>query len=297
MLLNDISHLKPCGEQAVIINVNTKLMTTLALVSALRHAGMPVLLMDCQSKDGSFDHFSKLMNEQSFDLLSVPLKPHGQTLDWFFKNITAKKVLLIDSDLEILGPEILKFFREWIDQEQTFGCGFINGPQWLTDHKGTFLKDAYYQERMWMPLTMLKTSFVKEAIGAGRTFDASIIYNDFPISRRLSVMMAKLRHRFGWLRKWDLGILRSFRNSYYGHKPSLIYADTGAEIYQHLRYKRELWFAGLPEPYHPRFVTHFFGTTRNALGEEGPHSGKRHEDNLTIAQRRLREIYGVSVSA
>jgi len=269
------------------------LMTTLALLSALKFAGMPVLLIDCQSKDGSFDHFSKLMNDYKFDLMSVPLKPHGQTLDWLFKNIPAKKVLLVDSDLEILSTEILKFYREWIDQEQTFGCGFINGPQFLVDHGGTALDGAYYQERMWMPLTLLKTSFVKEALAAGVSFDADTVYNDFPISQRLSAFVSNFRRRR--LGNWDPGFLRAFRKTYYGNKPSVIYCDTGAHMYQYLRYKRELWFAALPEPYHPRFVTHFFGTTRNALGEEGPHSGKRHEDNQTIACRRLQEIHGFSM--
>ncbi len=56
-----------------------KLVTTLALLSALRYAGMPVLIIDCRSEDGSWEHFIKLMEAYDFDLLSAPLKKHGET--------------------------------------------------------------------------------------------------------------------------------------------------------------------------------------------------------------------------
>jgi hypothetical protein len=296
MVITDIRDLKPAGEIAVIINVNTKLLATLALLSALQHSGMPVLMIECESKDGSFDHFSRMMERYPFDLISAKLKPHGQTLDWLFANISAAKVLLVDSDLEILSPEIIKFCREFIDEEQTFGCGFFNGPQWLTDHAGTFLEKAYYQERMWMPVTLLKTALVKQALKAGRTFDAFILYNDFMPSRRVSSAVARLRHRNPWLRKMDIKFPRLFRKTFYGHNPALVYYDTGADIYQYLRYERELWFAGLPEPFHRRYVAHAFGATRNELGRIGPHGGDRHQANLALAKRRLKEIYGVSLS-
>jgi hypothetical protein len=292
MLLTDLKHLKPADELAVIINLNTRLIATLALLSTLRHAAMPVLLIDCQSADGSFEHFTHLMETCSFDLLSAPRKKHGQTLDWLFQNVPAKKVLLVDSDLEILDPEIIKFLREFIEHAQTFGSGFINGPQRLTDHAGTILENAYFQERIWMPLTLLKTSFMREAINAGHSFAASTVYNDLASFPRVSRAFAKLRHRHPWLRKLGLQTPRAFRREFHGQHPSIIYQDTGADIYQHLRYERELWFAGLPEPYHPRHVTHFFGTTRNALGEKGPHSGDRHNANLALASSRLKEIYG-----
>lgn len=57
MLIQSLSDLAPEPERAIIINVNTKLVTTLALLSTIRHAGMPVLLIDCESTDGSLRHF------------------------------------------------------------------------------------------------------------------------------------------------------------------------------------------------------------------------------------------------
>ena len=60
MFINNLSDLPRSRERAVIINVGTKIVSPLALLSTLRYAGMPVLLIDCESKDGSLDHFIKL---------------------------------------------------------------------------------------------------------------------------------------------------------------------------------------------------------------------------------------------
>ena len=46
MILKDISELKPTEELAVIINVETKMLTTLALMSTLRYAGHGVEIED-----------------------------------------------------------------------------------------------------------------------------------------------------------------------------------------------------------------------------------------------------------
>ena len=61
MLLQNLSELSYEAELAVIINVNTKLVTTLALLSVIKYASMPVLLIDCESNDGSLEHFISLM--------------------------------------------------------------------------------------------------------------------------------------------------------------------------------------------------------------------------------------------
>ena len=102
--IDKLSALPVADEYAVIINCGTKWVTTLALLSALRHAAMPVLLIDCESCDGSRAHFETLaqQNELSFHFLAWPLRPHPQALDELFANIPATKVLLVDSDVEIL---------------------------------------------------------------------------------------------------------------------------------------------------------------------------------------------------
>jgi len=296
--LQAIGDLRSSEARAVIINAGTKLATTLALLSALRYAGMPVLLIDCESKDGSLEHFSRMLARHEFDLLSAPLRSHGATLDWLFGVIPAEKVLLVDSDVEILNGDILRFMNKFIDDDVTFGCGFVNGPFWLKDQAG-ILEGAYYQERPFLPLTMLKVRHVREALQHGRSFESRIIYNDFSPSSRVSRRIATLRFRHPELKRWLPSWrrwMKLFMNTYHGHRPSVVYVDTGAEVYQYLKYHREYSYAGLPDQFHVRYMTHFFGVTRAALAGAATHGqGSSMQETLAWIRRRLRDAYAVAL--
>lgn len=293
MLLQSLSELAAETERAVIINVNTKIVTTLALLSAIRHAGMPVLLIDCESTDGSLSHFLALMERYEFDILTAPLRTHGQTLDWLFKNTTAEKILLVDSDLEIQNPDIITFFKEYIDEPQVFGCGFINGPSWLREiaFQGTDLENALYHERPWIPLTLLKVAPIREALSQGKSFVDFYLDNEYSLLSPFN----KLRSRYKLLHR----ILKrgpiELRRSCHALKPAAIFYDTGARIFEYLRYERLMFFVGLPEPFHQRFVTHFFGTTRNALKPSDTHGGGGLAKISDRVRRRLLEVYGEEV--
>src|SRR6266496_6169419 len=115
MIVTNISNLTPVKQRAIIINHNTRTVTFLALLSALRYANIPVLLSDCASTDESFAFFESVMDKYDFDLMTAPLKKHGHTLDWIFSSIEDDKLLLIDSDLEILGNRIISFLNKDID--------------------------------------------------------------------------------------------------------------------------------------------------------------------------------------
>ena len=80
MLISDLTELAACPEVAVIINVDTKYVSTLALLSTLRYARMPVVMIDCESRDGSFAWFERLMADQEFYLMSARLRQHGETI-------------------------------------------------------------------------------------------------------------------------------------------------------------------------------------------------------------------------
>ncbi|MBD2550961.1 hypothetical protein H6G65_15485 [Microcystis elabens FACHB-917] len=182
MLLADISELKPCKDIAIIINCSTKLVSTLALLSTLRNSGMPVLLIDCESVDGSLDHFLSLMERYEFDVLSRPLQEHGRTLDWIFRHLKCENALLVDSDQEITNPKIITIFKDYIDESSVFGCGFTNGLSWLNDPIFGGLQGALYHERPWMPLTLLKVAAVREALAHGKTFAAFTLDNEYSLS-------------------------------------------------------------------------------------------------------------------
>jgi hypothetical protein len=291
MQLQHISELRASNEQAVIINVGTKLVTTLALMSALRYANMPILLIDCESTDGSLQHFTKLMQQYRFDLLSAPLKNHGHTLDWLFQNIPVHNVLLIDSDLEITKPGLIELMRTLIARPQAFGSGIVHAGDWMT---ALNMPHAYYEERMWIPLTLLKVPIIRAALGAGMSFVPRGIFNDFPPSTFISRMLVK-RFRIPLARDLKLSWLNMLKREFHGIKPSFMQYDTGAELYQYLKVQHYA-FMGLPMRLSQSYTTHFHGVTRLLLN-------KRDTNGVALASiaeqvsRRLRHEYGMSVEA
>jgi hypothetical protein len=293
MIIQQLSDLAPAPKRAVIVNVNTKWVTTLALLSTLRHAKMPILVIDCQSQDGSWGHFQGMMQEHGFDLLRAPLRLHGIALDWLFREIPAEHVLLVDSDAEILGRTILDIIEQDLDNPRVFGGGFIHGPEWMTElQTGIALpRAALYQERMWIPLAMLNVAKVREALAAGRSFAARMIYNDLACLPSVAQWLyGRFRHP-RWSRS-RLKFLDPFRRTYYGAKPSYVFCDTGADVFQYLRYERDYLYVGLPAAVHPRYVSHFHGVTRRVLDKQERNATAPDEAMPTILAR-LRDAYGV----
>jgi hypothetical protein len=124
---------------------------------------------------------------------------------------------------------------------------------------------CYYQERMYIPCVLLKTVPVKEALRSGHSFAAKKVYNDFPLIPLFSRLLY-YRFYFNFFQRHDISILRLFRkiyNDYY--KPSMIYYDTGADIYMYLKYKCGYDFIGLPQRYSNQYFAHYHGITRKIL--------------------------------
>jgi glycosyltransferase involved in cell wall biosynthesis len=286
MYLQHISDLQPAQEQAVIINVGTKLVSTLALMSALKHANMPILVIDCESTDGSVEHFTELMQHYRFDLLSAPLQNHGLTLDWLFRHIPAQKVLLVDSDLEILDSAIIDLMRMVAYAKRVFGSGFAHGGEWMTMHKQPF---GFYEQRPWIPLVMLDVALIREALDQQVSFLPRTVHNDFPPSPFISRMLIK-RFRIPVLRNMRLGVLDIFRHDFHGIKPSFIQYDTGADMYQYLVHTKHYKFIGFPWRLNERYATHFHGVTRLLLNRRD-RNGTKLEYITDVVARRLHENY------
>jgi len=293
MLLESITQLERRPEQAIIINVGTKEVSTLALVSAVRYAAMPILLIDCESDDGSFQHFNKLQSQLNFDLLAAPLRRHSGALDWIFSEIRSENVLLIDSDIEILNDDIFVFMRRFIDSENVFGCGFIEGPNWMSGQQG-FMRHGLFEERMWIPLTMLKVSMIRAALGNGQSFGERQVFNDFSPSRLVSRVMASIRYRIPALQEKQFRVLDVFKESHHGLKPWLVWYDTGAQLYRHLKYVDGHQFVGLPAELHDRYALHFSGVTNNRLNP-GRALGTPIEETNAYVRARLKDEYRIEL--
>jgi glycosyltransferase involved in cell wall biosynthesis len=249
--------------EIVIINCSTRELTALALVSALRHGGLPVTVIDCDSTDGSVEFFRRLQQQLPFNLSQLPLRKHGVTLDRIFSETARDALLLLDSDAELLDPELVPAMLSALTPG-TYGSGFLHRGEWLSaaqhggEHKG------YYAERMWIPCVMLDAGTVAEALTAGQSFRQRVIGNEMPRYPWLSKLLWQ-RFRVPGLRRIGLERLGAQRREYRGLKPHYIYCDTGAELHEYFTHQRGLRFADLGAAWWPTAVAHYHGITRRKL--------------------------------
>ena len=297
MVLNDLSELPASPELAVIINVGTKYVTTLALLSALRYTGMPVVLLDCESRDGSFEWFVELSRQHPFYLMRAPLRQHGQTLDAIFESTPSHCVLLVDSDVEVLNDQMISRMREMMKaSSEVYGTGYRHPGHWLEYHYWTDLPIAsgigYYMERPWIPFTLLRVEPVRVALKNGRSFMHRLVLNDVPQFPWLSRLLWA-RFRFEYFRLHRLNGLDLTRRSYNGEKPSYLSYDTGADIHEFLIQEQRMRFETVSADFVPWSVTHFSGITRGSLHEGATEDAYKISTAHPIVVKRLREGYGI----
>jgi hypothetical protein len=281
---------------AIIVNVSTKWVSTLALLSALRFLDMPVTMIDCDSNDGSFEHFVRLQRDHQFSLMRLPLQLHGITLDSIFSSVDADRIWLLDSDAEILDSGYVRIMKTGMQQPGTFGAGFVHGPAWLTATQ-TGLRQkrvGLYEERMWVPFTCLDRQAVARALSAGYSFRDGTITNELPQVPALSRLLYRRfqRQKFDSVR---LDFLAQFRRSYSGHRPHYVYSDTGAAIFRHLKNEVGMSFCGIGAQFAGPYVAHYHGVTR-ALLNENDHNSTHISGIIESVYSRLASEYGISTS-
>lgn len=168
-----LSRLPAMPNLAVIINCGTRWVSTLALVSLRARSDWPILVIDCESKDGSRAHFEQLSRRHGlhFHWLDWPLRPHGRTLDRLFDEVPAGQVLLVDSDVEIRDAAVLAAMQESLAADPSaYGAGFLHGPEWMGEAHGLPPHVGWYAQRMWIPLVLLRTAAIREARAVGESF-------------------------------------------------------------------------------------------------------------------------------
>lgn len=302
--------LAPANNRCVIINCSTKWVTSLALLSALRHAKCPVLLINCESTDGSRAHFERLArsNAVEFDWLEWPLRPHPDALDRLFDEIVDERVLLCDSDLELRSSAVVPAMQSALEaSSQAYGAGFLHGPEWLGEAHGSEPFTGYYAERMWIPLVLLRTSVVRAARKRGLSFSGARRSGEF--SRAPAPLRWLSRRR--WMR-WSDGSPARRRQPIPGLPahlalpnapyPRFVDFDTGALLHA------ELQAMGHPfAPVDPALwgeVTHYHGVTRatvatgnrkllQAMGLLSTKNESSQQAISAVVMQRLRNEYRV----
>jgi hypothetical protein len=307
-VINDLSELRHEPVHAVIINCGTKWVTSLALLSTLRNTDCQVLIVDCESKDGSREHFQKLSVRYKlpFAWLAWPLRPHPATLDRLFAGIASEAVLLVDSDVEMKTRAVFDAMHSALSSDRdAYGAGFLHGPQWMGADHGLLPYTGYYEERMWIPCVLLRTSAVKRALEAGSSLTNRRAFFEIPSRPALSRLLG-YRYRIRGLRRLPLwtacgGDMK--RPMYEGRFPAFVEYDTGADLHAELK-RRGHAFAALPAELWGD-VHHFHGVTRASLTGRFRRMAKalrlasRNTETeprsvLETVRERLSAVYGVA---
>ena len=235
--------------RAVIINCGTEWLTTLAMASLRAHATLPILVIDCNATEGSAAHFGKLAARQwRFDYTKWPLRSHGTTLDRLFREIPSKTVLLIDSDAEILASDLVPAFETLLGSDpRHYGAGFLHRERALTGTDGLGSHRGRYAERMWIPLVLLRSGAVREALAAG----ASFVHKRSAGGDDAGALQNLLAHRF---------VIQPASNDAPAGPTAFVEYDTGARLHRCLL-ESGYTFAALDDA---RWgdVAHIHGATR-----------------------------------
>jgi glycosyltransferase involved in cell wall biosynthesis len=278
--------------EAIIVNCSTREQTTLALVSALRHARLPVTVIDCESTDGSPAFFRALQERLPFRLAQMPLRRHGETLDRLFRESDRDALLLVDSDAEILRGDLVPAMLAGLDAG-AYGSGFLHRGEWLGSNHLVERNVGYYAPRMWIPCVMLAVKPVRTALAAGETFRARMAGNEIPQLPWLSQLL-HLRFRVPGLRRLAFERLRGLRRTHFGVQPHYVYYDTGAALHDYLTQQQLLPFADLGADLWPLAVRHYHGVTRRRLARRMRNAADP-ERTRREAVERIETLYGVAV--
>ena len=290
--------------RALVINCSTRHLSTLAVASILAHTPLDVLLVDCESTDGSLEHFSRLRDrlDGRLEVASLPLRPHGETLDRVVREVPSDRLLLVDSDLEILHPGIYEAMCNRLASEDLYGSGLLHRGGWMSrESHGLANGTTYYMDRMWIPLSLLDVARTRRVLDAGASFAADREYRGGVLGARIARMLS-WRFRAPGLR--DLPWLLE-RRRYDAADPSVREYDTGARV--HERALAMGYHFGEISSAHYLDVNHVEGATRAArrglarriLVGTGllPAGVERSADgNEDRAIARLREIYPTLLS-
>jgi hypothetical protein len=214
-------------------------------------------------------------------------------LDKIFRETGDENLLLIDSDLEILDSGIVNRMLEAITASDVFGAGRIHGPEWLWSVHKMPEEVALYQERMWIPLTLLKVRFIKEALEEGFSFINRWIPNEIPTVSWLSWALA-VRFFVPVIKNVRADCLRRTRRIYHNKQPNLLFCDTGADIFCHLKYDCGFRFIDFGAESVDKAAHHYHGVTRRRL-KPRDHNAIALDDIMGEVLKRLQQEYNIEV--
>ena len=251
---------------------------------------MPLLLIDCESGDGSWSWFKNLSQTYQFDMIRMPLRPHGLTLDEIFRLSRDDALLLVDSDLEIVEGDFIADIQSHLDCKNAYGAGFIHVEQ---QNEQVGRKPAWlYKERMWIPFCALKVPMIQPAIIDGESFHYRRHYLEVPFSSAIS-KLAFQRNKLGPLNPVPFHLTRRWRKTVFDTHALFLHYDTGAKVHQAMT-ETGRYLADLGKNHRDKSLRHYHGITRVKFGQGNTADFLSANEEVT---KKLADEYGVDASA
>jgi hypothetical protein len=208
----------------------------------------------------------ELSAQWGFDVIDLPLTIHGAMLDRLIRELRTERLIILDSDAEVLDAQLTSEMRAALVDGSVYGSGFIQPSGWLDGSQSGLLFDGQsapvlYAERPWIPFAMFRTCYVASALDNG----------------------SSMRERYFMGMTADLVVDQSLLQS---RAPAVVHGDTGAEVHG--------WLANAGR----RFahldgegrVNHLHGVTRGKLMDADVNATAMTEaDNVSL--ERLRAVY------
>jgi hypothetical protein len=285
--INDIPKL---GTIAIVISLNTRLFTTLAVASAARNLALPILIVECQSSDGSYETLSTLQFECDTWILRHPARAHGLMIDKLMRELNADRVLLIDSDVEVLDGTAYRLMADAMNNTEAselappYGAGWITGGHYMPADR---MPDVWFLPRSWIPFSLFDRECCAQLVEAGQSFDMKLEGNEFPV-QSIANLLAR-RARYSLLCSIKLPWLRQFRKERFGRRAPFYFHDTGARLHE-AALQAGYRFVDIGEAPMCASITHFLGATRRSVKVAWDGIS---EDERAIAQK-LSTQFGIS---
>jgi hypothetical protein len=261
-LISTLAELPTLDTIGIVIGIDTRIFTTLAVASAARHLRIPLLVIDGYSTDGSFEVLRDIELPVETWLIRMERRIHGIFIDKVISEIDARYVLLIDSDVEVKTPlafeQMVAALTVKTGCEQPFGGGCTHGDHTMETDA---MPHAWFCRRPWIPFAMFDRRRCLSLIREGHSFEAVEIGNELPL--RFFARLLALRWKMRVTRSWSFAWLRPFRKLRRGVRAAFYVYDTGATLYEAAEL-RDWHFAEIPWDTMIASVSHYDGATRHA---------------------------------
>jgi hypothetical protein len=290
-LISTLAELREIDTIGIVIGIDTRIFTTLAVASSAHHLRIPLLLIDGYSNDGSFETLRELDLPVESWLIRMERRVHGLLIDKLVRELRATRLLLIDSDVEVkeataFNAMVLAMNASSLAASGVYAAGCSHGDHTM-ENDG--MPHVWFPRRPWIPFTLLDRARCRELVDRNSTFEAKRIGNEFPVQWIANLLLK--RGHFAFSKGWQFSFLEPLRGVRRGARAAFYIYDTGALIYEAAEACQ--WrFAEIGWDTMNASVVHYEGATRST--ESKRWTGASEAEKVLLA--KLKDSYHIELS-